>query len=46
MLLFFLSVPVTFVDIVDAFVVAVFGLCENHTLIVSLDSCNPAGVFE
>ena len=33
------------VDIVDALVVAVFGLCENLTLIVSLDSCTPIGVL-
>ena len=35
-------------DIVDffVFVVAVFGLCENFTMIVSLVSCIPTGVFE
>ena len=31
---------------VDALVVVVFSLCENHTLIVFLDSSTPTGIFE
>ena len=42
---FFLCRPFV-VDIVDALVMAVFGLSENHTLIVLLDSCTTTGVFE
>ena len=42
---FFLCRPFV-VDIVDALVVAVFGLCESHTLIVLVDSCTPTRVFE
>ena len=43
--LFFLYMSFV-VDIVDALVVAVFGLCENHTLIVLLKSCTPTRVFD
>ena len=42
---FFLCGPFV-VDIVDALVVAMFGQCENHTLIVLLDSYTATGVFE
>ena len=42
---FFLCGPFV-VDIVDALVVAMFGLCENHTLIVSIDSCTPLGFLK
>ena len=45
MLSFFSCWPFV-VEIVDALVVAMLDQCENHTLIVLLDSCTPTGGFE